>query len=238
MSIPLPKLIQGSAFPVCVCAYFLSIVWLFLTLWIVAHQSTLSMGFPRQEYWSGLPFPPGGYLPYPRIKLLRLLHCRWILHLLSHQGSRWHFHYQWIKFQIFQGNSRQPYYLMSLLFERKGNNPSWLRFISWRKRMPRTYGNSFSKHLKGIYHVHTAIICTWRWKQCDKLFLIQGWLSCPGKHLHFVPTFCGEKYIFSWRRLLHWQDYKNNFQVTFTKAWRFPREMYVKKPLIHPFNKY
>ena len=75
---------------------------------------------------------------------------------------------------------------------RKENNPSWLRFISWRKRMPRTYGNSFSKHLKGIYHVHTAIICTWRWKQCDKLFLIHGWLSCPGKHLHFVPTFCGK----------------------------------------------
>lgn len=150
----------------------------------------------------------------------------------------------------FKLNSWNEYYcspLSVLLLElvkrgtfqkRKGNNPSWLRFISWRKRMPRTYGNSFSKHLKGIYHVHTAIICTWRWKQCDKLFLIQGWLSCPGKHLHFVPTFCGEKYIFSWRRLLHWQDYKNNFQVTFTKAWRFPREMYVKKPLIHPFNKY
>ena len=27
------------------------------------HQASLSMGFPRQEYWSGLPFPPPGDLP-------------------------------------------------------------------------------------------------------------------------------------------------------------------------------
>ena len=35
----------------------LSLVWLFATPWAVAHQGPLSMGFPRQEYWSGLPFP-------------------------------------------------------------------------------------------------------------------------------------------------------------------------------------
>ena len=29
----------------------------FVTLWTVAHQCPLSLGFPRQEYWSGLPFP-------------------------------------------------------------------------------------------------------------------------------------------------------------------------------------
>ena len=36
--------------------------------WIVAPQDSLSIGFPRQEYWSGLPFPPPGDLPYPGIK--------------------------------------------------------------------------------------------------------------------------------------------------------------------------
>ena len=36
------------------------------------------MGFSRQEYWSGLPFPPPGDLPDPGIKLC-LLHCRQIL---------------------------------------------------------------------------------------------------------------------------------------------------------------
>ena len=34
-------------------------------LWTVACQAPLSMGFPRQEYWSGLPFPSPGDLPDP-----------------------------------------------------------------------------------------------------------------------------------------------------------------------------
>ena len=36
--------------------------------WTVAHQTLLSMGFSRQEYWSGLPFPSPGDLPYPGIE--------------------------------------------------------------------------------------------------------------------------------------------------------------------------
>ena len=36
--------------------------------WTVAHQAPLSMEFPRQEYWSGLPFPTPGALPDPGIK--------------------------------------------------------------------------------------------------------------------------------------------------------------------------
>ena len=38
------------------------------TPWTVALQSPLSMGFPRQEHWSGLPFPSPGDLPDPGIK--------------------------------------------------------------------------------------------------------------------------------------------------------------------------
>ena len=62
-------------------------VWLFVTLWTVACQAPLSMGFSRQEYWSGLPFP------FPReISWLTdwsWVSCigRWILYHLSHQGS-------------------------------------------------------------------------------------------------------------------------------------------------------
>ena len=37
----------------------------FATLWTVACQAPLSMGFSRQEYWIGLPFPSPGDLPYP-----------------------------------------------------------------------------------------------------------------------------------------------------------------------------
>ena len=43
-------------------------VQLFVSLWTVVHQAPLSMGFPRQEYWSGLPFPSLGDLPNPGIK--------------------------------------------------------------------------------------------------------------------------------------------------------------------------
>ena len=37
-----------------------------VTPWTVAHQAPQSIGFPRQEYWSGLPFPPPGESPQPR----------------------------------------------------------------------------------------------------------------------------------------------------------------------------
>ena len=46
----------------------LSRVQLFVTPWTVAHQAPLSMGFSRQEYWSGLPFPSPGDLPNPGIE--------------------------------------------------------------------------------------------------------------------------------------------------------------------------
>ena len=43
-------------------------VWLFVTPWTAAHQASLSMGFSRREFWSGLPFPAPGDLPYPGIE--------------------------------------------------------------------------------------------------------------------------------------------------------------------------
>ena len=36
-----------------------------MTIWTVAHQAPLSIGFPRQKYWSGLPFPSPGNVPEP-----------------------------------------------------------------------------------------------------------------------------------------------------------------------------
>ena len=43
-------------------------VQLFVTPWTAAHQVPLSMGFPRQEYWSVLLFPTPGDIPNPRMK--------------------------------------------------------------------------------------------------------------------------------------------------------------------------
>ena len=48
-----------------VVVYAFSHVRLFVTPWTVARQTSLSLGFPRQEYWGGLPFPSPGDLPNP-----------------------------------------------------------------------------------------------------------------------------------------------------------------------------
>ena len=52
----------------CCCCVMLSPVQLFMTLWTVARQAPLSMGFSRQEYWRGLPFPSPREFPNPGIK--------------------------------------------------------------------------------------------------------------------------------------------------------------------------
>ena len=63
----------------------LSRVWLFATPWTVAYQGPLFMGFSRQEYWSGLPFPSLGIFPTQGSNP-GLPHCRQTLYHLSHQG--------------------------------------------------------------------------------------------------------------------------------------------------------
>ena len=51
---------------ICRCTHMLNCVQLFVTPWTVAHQAPLYMGFPRQEYQSGLPFPSPGESCQPR----------------------------------------------------------------------------------------------------------------------------------------------------------------------------
>ena len=59
---------------VCWLSHF-SHVQVFETLWTVACQDPLSMGFSRQEYWRGLPCPPPGNLPDPRIEAASRASC-------------------------------------------------------------------------------------------------------------------------------------------------------------------
>ena len=74
----------------CMLSLF-SCVQFFATLWTVALLAPLSVGFPRQEYWSGLPFPPPGELPHPGIKPeFHYVSCigRWVLdHTCHFYGS-------------------------------------------------------------------------------------------------------------------------------------------------------
>ena len=63
----LPWMVPCTCVPRC-----FSHVRFFATSWTVAHQAPLSMGFSRQENWSGLPCPPPGDLPDPGIELMSL----------------------------------------------------------------------------------------------------------------------------------------------------------------------
>ena len=64
----------------CVCGYsFSKFMSNSVTPWTVACQAPLSLLLPRQEYWSGLPFPSPGHLP-DQGSNLSLLHGRWILY--------------------------------------------------------------------------------------------------------------------------------------------------------------
>ena len=62
-----PELARQACVCVCVCvcarAQLLSHICLFVTPWTEAHQTSLSVGFSRQEYWSGYPFSSLGDLP-------------------------------------------------------------------------------------------------------------------------------------------------------------------------------
>ena len=71
---------SGSA-SACVLSCF-SCVWLFVTVWTVAHQDPLSMGFFRQGYWSELPCPPPGIFPTQGLNPHLLYHLvgRWVLY--------------------------------------------------------------------------------------------------------------------------------------------------------------
>ena len=69
----------------CVLSHF-SCVQLCATLWTVACQAPLSMGFSRQEYWSGQPFPSPEDFPTQGLNL-GLQYYRQILYHLSHQSQ-------------------------------------------------------------------------------------------------------------------------------------------------------
>ena len=71
-----------NVYGICSVAQLCSVV----TLWTVACQAPLSMGFSRQEYWSMLSFPLQGIFLTQGLNS-GLLHCWWILYSLSYEGS-------------------------------------------------------------------------------------------------------------------------------------------------------
>ena len=110
---------------VCVLSHF-SHFWLCVTLGTVAHQAPPSMGFSRQEYWSGLPFPPPENRPDPGIKptspAAPALQADSLP--LSHQGSP----LMWLHpgKPILSWNCQKPkMHLIHLTYGTPALNPAW-----------------------------------------------------------------------------------------------------------------
>ena len=84
-----PYLLLLNLIHACLLNHF-SLVRLFETLWNVAHKAPLSLGFSRQEYWSGLLYPPpgesswsGDWTHFSYVSCI----CRWFLYHWCHLGS-------------------------------------------------------------------------------------------------------------------------------------------------------
>ena len=71
------------------CCFPLSCILLFVTPCTLAHQAPLSMDFPRQEYWSGLPFSPPGIESDPGIEPTSPALQADSLSLSHHRSPRW-----------------------------------------------------------------------------------------------------------------------------------------------------
>ena len=99
---------------VCTLSHF-SHVWLCATLWTVAHQAPLSIGFSRQAYWSGSPCSPPGDLSDPGIKPMSP--ALQVASLpLSHRGSPW-------------ACLKPPLGLISDLLRSAHITPSWIYYL-------------------------------------------------------------------------------------------------------------
>ena len=177
----------------CVLSHF-SCVWLFATLWTVACQAPLSTGFSRQEYWSGLPWPPPGDLPDPRIKsgLLCLLYCRQILYLLERETAA---HSSTLAWKI--PWMEKPDRLLSMGSQRFGQDwatklPWWLRWQSvcrqcgrpefdpWVRKIPwRRKWQPTPILLPGKFHGWRSLVghSPWGCKELDTTERLHAWAT-------------------------------------------------------------
>ena len=97
---------------------------LFATLWTVAHQSPLSMGFSRKKSWSRLPFPPLGDLPHSGIELASPAFPAWVGMFFT-TSSSWEARSEWPSLKSLKirnsgkdAEKREPSYIV-------GGNINW-----------------------------------------------------------------------------------------------------------------
>ena len=143
-SLPVSLFSFGQILCCAVLSHF-SRVRLFATPWTVARQAPLSMGFYRQEYWSGLPCLPPGNLPNPGLKLhlLSLLHWQVVSWPLASPGKA---PGQILGMQCFRFHR---------IIHVRSSHQLWLWAVSKGKNSPRRSANSGSRLLLRMQCSHS-----------------------------------------------------------------------------------
>ena len=135
-----PRLLMcPSVSEACRCRLVAQSSWLCVTPWTIASQTPLSMGFSRQEYLSGLPFPSPGDLPNLGSNPC-LLHCRWILyHWVTWEAPQKHEVLEYKRWKDIQVQLLSLYFIVGKK-ELKGDNA--LRWHSRKAWMSKSHTNA------------------------------------------------------------------------------------------------
>ena len=192
----------------------LSRVWLLETPWTVAYQAPPSMGFSRQEYWSGLPFPSPGDLLNPGIELgspaskthftiwaireapvlistfnfktvTSNLQEQWVGQMVLHRAAHLQSKVHELTWTLFQFVPLQTKFSVSLVKLRQPNRPLlWLQYSDFLLQ------NSY-------YHLLFKVLNSYLFSHSPTHFFNQGvvaiqcWVSfcCPMKWISYMYTY-------------------------------------------------
>ena len=150
----------------------LSCVRLFVTLWTVAYQAPLSMGLSRQEYWSGLPYPPLSDLPDPGIEPT------------SHASPEW-------AGGFFTTDPAGKHYSLDHWFIIKGYDTTQEEPDEWEAE-DKIHGKDLESHALWMCHSSHISTCSSTWKLSELHpfggFIIGAWLIIihPFGALHYT----------------------------------------------------
>ena len=169
-------------------------VQLFAILWTTAQQAPLSMGFSRQEYWIGLPFPPPGDPPDSGLNphLLHLLHWQLDSLPLEHLGSPGRavgeVYYPDLFFFFFKLSKLRSFTHCSAPSQADIVPPGVSHLKLWYPNFE--YGAHFSQHLSQLALFLILMLCTF-----TSDFIAAGKIIIPRLFVVAVRDFLGYDYV-------------------------------------------
>ena len=142
-------------------------VSLFATPWTVALLGPLSMGFCRQEYWSGLPFPPAGGLPDPGIEPTSLAFTAWAGEFFT-TSPTWEAHFFVLAYMTsssLRPRERNPWFLFlppgTIVFPDVTLSIFFLHSLNFLVSPWKFSNLSFVRSLDAIFHL--SMYPSWNW---------------------------------------------------------------------------